>query len=243
MSNLFKWTKDFLTGSKEEDNFDSLSYEELLKKSSEFDFENKKMEEKIKELKKENAFLNNVIIRKNNTKDSQYSNFLKLMEKNLLNMNNTLSNDYSISTFKNFLYNEKIFLGTLDEDDIKYLTKKDKDKEIDWEKEKEDYLLKQEILQKNLKDLYSNMFITKDNKKNKNIIIKNDNENEKKEEEINNKNNENKSNYEEKQKNKNISKENNYMNNYYNNFNGNKKEKESNILEEFLFNEDNYNEN
>ena len=233
MDYFFKRTKnikDFLTGSSEEDNFESLSFEELLRKSSEFDFGNKKMEEKIKELERENRFLNNIIIRKNNNKkDSEYYNFLKLMENNLLYLKNDIlsTNDYSTSTFKNFLYNEKIFLGTLEEDDINYLTKRDKDNKLNWKKDKGNYLIKQEILQNNLKALYSNMFITKYSRK---IGEKKEKENK-----DNKKKNENKTIINEKQKNKMITKEKNYMNNYNNNnYIVNKNENISDFLDDLL---------
>ena len=232
MDYFFKRTKnikDFLTGSSEADNFESLSYEELLRKSSEFDFGNKKMAEKIKELERENSFLNNIIIRKNNNKkDSEYYNFLKLMENNLLHLKNDIqsTNDYSTNTFKNFLYNEKIFLGTLEEDDINYLAKRDKDNKLNWEKDKDNYLIKQEILQKNLKALYSNMFITKYSRK---VGEKREKENK-----DNKKKNENKTIINEKQKNKMVTKEKNYMNNYNNNYIGNKNENISDFLDDLL---------
>ena len=233
MDYFFKRTKnikDFLTGSNGEDNFESFSYEDLLKKSSEFDLGNKKMEEKIKELEKENNFLNNIII--NNSKHSEYSNFLALMESNLLNMKNEIlsNNNYSITEFKNFLYNEKFFLGSLLEDNINYLKKKDKDNKLDWEKHSENFLNNQEILQKNLKVLYSNMFVVKDIKKNKKVIKKLENANE----DINDKKNNNKSNTNEKQKNKSETKKKKFMNIYYNNYNGNKNENISDILEDLL---------
>ena len=232
MDYFFKRTKnikDFLTGSIEEDNFGSLSYEELLRKSSEFDFGNKKMEEKIKELERENSFLNNIIIRKNNNnKDSEYFNFLKLMENNLLDLktNKLSTSNYSTNTFKNFLYNEKIFLGTLEEDDINYLTKRDKDNKLNWEKDKDNYLIKQTILQNNLKALYSNMFITKYSRK---IGHKREKENGDNKKKI-----ENKTIINEKQNNKMVSKEKNYMNNYNNNYIGNKNENISDFLDDLL---------
>lgn len=175
MASLFnfrplKLAKDLIIGSSDEDNFDSLSQEELVKKASELDIENKAMTEKIQKLKNENYLLDNSIIKKNGQNDTEYSHFLELMEKSLLNSKNvTVSNDYSIDTFKKFLYDQNIFLGTLEEDDINYLKKKGEENEFDWEKDKNDYQLKQEILKKNLKELYSNMFIVKNNKPKENI--------------------------------------------------------------------------
>jgi len=227
--NYFKWTKELFTGSGEED-FNSLSQEELVKKASELDFENKQMDEKIEKLQKENSLLNNSIINKNNINQSHYSNFLKLMEINLLNSNdNSLDKNYSINTFKNFLYQDNIFLGTLEEDDIKYLSKKDMNNHFNWEKEKENYLLKQEILQNNLKTLYSNMFIIKENKikiNNNNIIEKEENEKENKVKE------DNKVDDEKPKSNKKL-KENKFMN-PANDYVGTKKDKEVNVFEDIL---------
>ena len=214
MSRLLKWT-NFLTGSNEE-NFESLSHEDLLKRATEVDNENKKLKDEIDKLEEDNSFLNNSIINKNNAKKSEFTNFLYLMEKNLLNSKKSdLNNSYSIDDFKKFLYKEKLFFGTIDEDNINYLSKSESEKEneLNWENEKENNLLKQKLLEKNLKELYSNMFVIKDNKINKK-----------------NKNDE-----------KQILKENNYMNSD-NDYIGKKRDTEtSNILEEFLLNEENEN--
>jgi len=221
MSNIFKWTKDLFTGSNEE-NYEALSHEELLKKASEVDYENKTMKEKIDKLDQQNSLLTNSIINKNNPKKSEYTNFLNLMEKNLLNSKKAdLSKNYSIDAFKKFLYKEKLFFGTIEEDNINYLSKSEKEKEdeLDWEKEKENNLLKQELLEINLKALYSNMFVVKDNRPNK--IFKKESSGEKNE-------------------NKKIFKENRYMN-PYNDYIGKKRDNQVNMLEEFLLNEENEN--
>lgn len=225
--NYLKWTKDLFTGSSGEEDFNSLSQEELVQKASQLDFENKQMEEKLEKMKKENFLLSNSIINKNNKKQSEYSNFLKLMEANLLNLNdNSQNKNYSIDTFKKFLYLENIFQGTLEEDNIKFLPKKkDMNNNFNWEKDKENYQLKQEIIQNNLKALYSNMFIIKENKIN-NIIEKDENTKE-------NKVNEDSKKDDVKQKSNNSLKENKFMN-PDSNYIGAKKDKEVNVFEDIL---------
>ena len=149
-----------------EENFDSLSYDILLKRASEIDDENKKMEEKINQLTKENSFLNNSIINSNNTK-SEFSKFLLLMQNNLLDIkDNKNGKETTIDSFKKYLYSDELLFGTLEENDIKYLKSFEKNK-LDWINKKEALQLRQDILQKNLKELYSNMFSIMENQLNK----------------------------------------------------------------------------
>ena len=176
-----------IIGSNGEENFEKLSFEDLLKKASSVDLDNKNIQKKLKSLNEENILLKNSIIKSNNHQNSEFSNFLKLSEKNLLNSQD--NNGYSIDNFKKFLYDNNLFYGTLEENDINYL----KNREINWDNEKENYLLKQEILQKNLKALYSNLFVPKAHEYKKNVIKKEKKENNKEEEKIdNNKKKENK---------------------------------------------------
>ena len=149
-----------------EENFNSLSHDNLLKRASEIDAENKKMEEKINQLSKENSLLNNSIINSSNTK-SEFSKFLLLMQNNLLNIkSNKNIKETSIDSFKKYLYNDDLLFGTLEENDISYLKSFDKNK-LDWTNKKETHQLRQEILEKNLKELYSNMFSIMENQLNK----------------------------------------------------------------------------
>ena len=149
-----------------EENFNSLSHDNLLKRASEIDAENKKIEEKINQLTKENSLLNNSIINSSNTK-SEYSKFLLLMQNNLLNIkSNKNVKETSIDSFKKYLYNDDLLFGTLEENDINYLKSFDKNK-LDWTNKKEAHQLRQDILEKNLKELYSNMFSIMENQLNK----------------------------------------------------------------------------
>ncbi len=249
MTTLFSWSKGILFGgsSNKEVDYESLSYEDLLKKASEIEFDNNKMNQKISEIQKENNILKNSIIKKNDN-HSEYSKFLNLMEKNLLNITkNNMPNDYSIDKFKNFLYNEHIMLGTLEEDQVNYLMNSNVGNNLNWNDKKEEYLLKQNIFEKNLKELYSNMIISKINKsyrnnKNKNIKKEEDKkennnkekekENDKKEEKIiNNDNNSN--------KNLNIFLNEKINMNPINEYIGKKKENEVNVLEDMLLKDKN----
>ena len=149
-----------------EENFDSLSHDNLLKRASEIDAENKKMEEKIKQISKENSFLNNSIINSKNNK-SEFSKFLLLMQNNLLNIKSSKNEkETTIDSFKKYLYNDDLMFGTLEENDISYLKSFDK-KKLDWTNKKETHQLRQDILEKNLKELYSNMFSIMENQLNK----------------------------------------------------------------------------
>ena len=223
---VFDYFKTFI-GSNGEENLEKLSFDDLLKKASSIDSDNQDMKKKLNNLNEENTLLKNSIIN-NNNQNSEFSKFLKLMEINLLNLQD--NNAYSINDFKKFLYDKNLFYGTLEEDDIHYLNKR----ELKWDNEKENYLLGQEILQKNLKILYSNMFIPRDNKKQIN-------ENKQEEKNIQQKKKE-KENNGEKKNNNNINKE--IFKKYNNDLNFTKKDKEEevNIFADFLL-EENNNEN
>lgn len=237
MNNLLSWPK-FFRGSNEEENIESLSHEALLKRASEIEYENDNMKKRINELMNETNLLNNSIINKNNNQ-SEYSKFLDLMQKNLLNIcNNNKNNNYDIDTFKKFLYRDSLMYGTMEEDKENYLVKSDKENKLDWENKKENYLLKQNIFEKNLKELYSHMIMSNANitnnknktNKTKNINTNKDEDKKHKEElEININKDVNKKNLNEKL-NMNIMDE----------FIGKKKEEEVNVLENILFNEDNF---
>jgi len=238
--NFTKGISSFLDFSKKEEDIESLSYDELLRKVSEINSENVSLQNSIKEISKENYLLTNSIINNNNTNNSEFSKFLNLMQINLLHkISNNNTRPYTNEDFKKFLYKEKLFYGCLDEDDINILLKAKKDNILEWDNDqnKEKNKLKQEILEKNLKNLYSNMFTVKVNKKeeNKNKKIEDENINRKKNENID-KNVPKK----EKKKDKKIFDDKLYsnfqMNNY--NLNENKQEKKTNLLEDLIFNDD-----
>ena len=188
--NLTKSFSNFLDFGNNEQDLNSLSYEELLKKVSLINSENTSLQNSISEISKENYLLDNSIVNDNNKNNSEFSKFLNLMQINLLNNKNSNDIHYSNNDFKNFLYKEKMFYGCLDENDVNFLIKAKKDNKLEWDDKKkiDKNKLKQEILEKNLKNLYSNIFSVKvshkknDKEKNKNLIRKENNE-------INNNNN------------------------------------------------------
>ena len=76
------------------------------------------------------------------------------MQINLLNNKNNNDIHYSNNDFKNFLYKEKMFYGSLDENDVNFLIKAKKENKLEWDDKKkiDKNKLKQEILEKNLKN-------------------------------------------------------------------------------------------
>ena len=249
MSHIFKWTKDlFGGGSKEEEDLESLTYDELLKRASELEYENNQMDNKICKLNQENDLLSNSIINKNN-ENSVFAKFLLLMENNLLNKNNEAINSNStIDLLKQYLYDKKMFFGIIEEEKAEYLIKDDKNKNLDWKNNKEVYHLSQEILQKNIKELCSNMFITKDNKRSEKIhkVISKEEDNKEKEKEpiIEQIKNNDIINKEDTHKKRRITEDRNFMKSDIDFIGKKKKENEVNVYEDFLLNEDdNDNEN
>jgi len=171
--NFTKGLTNFLDFGNNDEDLNTLSHEELLRKVSSINQENNNLQKSINEISKENYLLDNSIVNDNNKKNSEFSKFLNLMQMSLIqDKNNKNNNDikYTNKDFKKFLYKEQLFYGCLDENDIDILLKAKKDNKIEWDNkaQKEKYKLKQEILEKNLKNLYSNIFAIKvNNKKNK----------------------------------------------------------------------------
>ena len=240
--NFTKGLTNFLDFGNTDDDLNSLSQEELLRKVSSINQENLSLQKSINEISKENYLLNNSIVNDNNKKNSEFSKFLNLMQVNLIHNKNNNDIKYTNKDFKKFLYKEKMFYGCLDENDIDILLKAKKDNKIQWDEKaiKEKNKLKQEILEKNLKNLYSNIFAIKvSNKKNKKEKkeIKDNNG-------INNNNNiiknENKDGEKKKDKGKRLFEENKFLDLNMNKglYENKKNEKEVNMLEELIFNDD-----
>ena len=240
--NFTKGLTNFLDFGNTDDDLNSLSQEELLRKVSSINQENLSLQKSINEISKENYLLNNSIVNDNNKKNSEFSKFLNLMQVNLIHNKNNNDIKYTNKDFKKFLYKEKMFYGCLDENDIDILLKAKKDNKIQWDEKaiKEKNKLKQEILEKNLKNLYSNIFAIKvSNKKNKKEKkeIKDNNG-------INNNNNiiknENKDGEKKKDKGKRLFEENKFLDLNMNKglYENKKNEKEVNKLEEIIFNDD-----
>ena len=238
--NFTKGLTNFLDFGNTDDDLNSLSQEELLRKVSSINQENLSLQKSINEISKENYLLNNSIVNDNNKKNSEFSKFLNLMQVNLIHNKNNSDIKYTNKDFKKFLYKEKMFYGCLDENDIDILLKAKKDNKIEWDEKtiKEKNKLKQEILEKNLKNLYSNIFAIKvSNKKNKK---------EKKEiKEIKESNNniimkENKDDEKKKDKGKRLFEENKFLDLNMNKglYENKKNENEVNMLEKLIFNDD-----
>ena len=236
--NFTKGLTNFLDFGNTDDDLNSLSQEELLRKVSSINQENLSLQKSINEISKENYLLNNSIVNDNNKKNSEFSKFLNLMQVNLIHNKNNNDIKYTNKDFKKFLYKEKMFYGCLDENDIDILLKAKKDNKIEWDEKtiKEKNKLKQEILEKNLKNLYSNIFAIKvSNKKNKKEIKDSNG--------VNNNNiikNENKDDEKKKVKGKKLFEENKFLDLNMNKglYENKKNENEVNMLEELIFNDD-----
>ena len=197
--NFTKGLTNLLDFGNNDKDLDSLSHEELLRKVSLINKENTSLQKSINEISKENYLLENSIVNDNNKKNSHFSKFLNLMQVNLTHDKNKVNNNiiYTNKDFKKFLYKEKLFYGCLEENDIDILIKAKKENKLEWDDKikKEKNKLKQEILEKNLKSLYSNIFAVKvknkknNKEKNKNLIEKENDEIKEAKEKNNNENN------------------------------------------------------
>ena len=240
--NFTKGLTNFLDFGSNNDDLSSLPKEELLKKVSLINSENSSLQKSINEISKENSLLQNSIINDKNKNNSEFSKFLNLMQINLLHNNNSSNINYTNNDFKKFLYKEKLFYGCLDENDTDILLKAKKENKLEWDDKKirEKNKLKQEILEKNLKTLYSNLFTNKTNKKripkDKDITPNKKENDDNKKDKSDNISNINNSKNEKKEEKKSVD-ENKYQN-YKNNKSNEKEKSGSNILENLIFNQD-----
>ena len=102
--NFTKGLTNFLDFGNTDDDLNSLSQEELLRKVSSINQENLSLQKSINEISKENYLLNNSIVNDNNKKNSEFSKFLNLMQVNLIHNKNNNDIKYTNKDFKKFLY-------------------------------------------------------------------------------------------------------------------------------------------
>jgi len=226
---LFQKLNDFLNinNVQNDEKFNEMSKEELTNVASILSDENKKLKEKMNLIMNENNLLKNSIIN-NSEKNSEFGKIYNDLKETFLNFDDNENNNKNLNNFKTFLYNQFLFYGGIEEDDVNFINQININNDEEWEKNHEIFLFKQKILERNYNEIFRNLLISKEIN---NLIGKKNNENNKNNNENNeNKNennNENKLN-EEKIKNEN---NNNFNNNNFNN-NFNNLIKEEKVLKE-----------
>ena len=180
---IFGTITNFLGGGSaegEETDYNSLPYEKLLLKASEIKAETNKMKSKVDKFNTENNILKNSII--NNSTNGAESKFGLLYN----NMKNSYlkqkSTNFDINDFKNYLCKQKLFYGISNEDNINFI--KLKEIKDDWSDNKNEYLFRQNMLERNLNEFYQKILVSKELNsqfKKKNLLINENNEKNKKE--------------------------------------------------------------
>ena len=135
-------------------NFINKTHEELVDIASTFADENHIIKEQINTLMKENELLKNSIISNGSEKSSTFGKFYKDMKNTLLNIDDESAKEEG-DGFKQFLYDQFLFYGGLEEEDIHNLNQMNFS-DAEWEKSREIYMFKQNILFKNIQ--YSDGF-------------------------------------------------------------------------------------
>ena len=209
---LFQKLNDFLNinNVQNDEKFNEMSKEELTNVASILSDENKKLKEKMNLIMNENNLLKNSIIN-NSEKNSEFGKIYNDLKETFLNFDDNENNNKNLNNFKTFLYNQFLFYGGIEEDDVNFINQININNDEEWEKNHEIFLFKQKILERNYNEIFRNLLISKEIN---NLIGKKNNfNNENKEKNFINENNENKN--EEKI----IKNENNNFNNNFNNFN------------------------
>ena len=226
---LFQKLNDFLNinNVQNDEKFNEMSKEELTNVASILSDENKKLKEKMNLIMNENNLLKNSIIN-NSEKNSEFGKIYNDLKETFLNFDDNENNNKNLNNFKTFLYNQFLFYGGIEEDDVNFINQININNDEEWEKNHEIFLFKQKILERNYNEIFRNLLISKEIN---NLIGKKNNFNnenkENKEKNFINENNENK-NEEKIIKNEN----NNFNNNNFNNNNFNNLIKEEKVLKE-----------
>lgn len=160
--------------------FTDMSHEDLLSTASILQEEYDILKKNYGNLEKENKLLKNSVINNSSEQDSQFGKFYNNFKSVILDDNATT--DKNLNDFKSFLYNEYLFYGGIEENDVNFLNQIKINEDSDWENNKNVFLFKQKILERNYREIFNNFLISNEinkflqkNNKNKNFVKINDN--------------------------------------------------------------------
>lgn len=160
--------------------FTDMSHEDLVSTASILQEEYDNLKKNYGNLEKENKLLKNSVINNSSDQDSQFGKFYNNFKSVILDDNATT--DKNLNDFKSFLYNEYLFYGGIEENDVNFLNQIKINEDSDWENNKNVFLFKQKILERNYREIFNNLLISNEinkflqkNNKNKNPIKVKDN--------------------------------------------------------------------
>lgn len=174
----FRKNLGILTGKHEQtihEKFTDMSHEDLLSTASILQEEYDILKKNYGNLEKENKLLKNSVINNSSEQDSQFGKFYNNFKSVILDDNTTI--DKNLNDFKSFLYNEYLFYGGIEENDVNFLNQIKINEDSDWENNKNVFLFKQKILERNYREIFNNFLISNEinrflqkNNKNKNLV-------------------------------------------------------------------------
>ena len=161
--NLFNKVTDIfgLKNQLTEENYENMTKEQLVKTTSYLNNENKSIKSELTNIINENNLLNNSVINNSENNSSQFGKFFLDIKNSFFN---DQYNDYykDLNSFKAFLYDNNLFYGGLEENDVNLLKKKKINIDENWNDNKNAFLFKQKLLDRNYKELFKNLFKSKE---------------------------------------------------------------------------------
>ena len=140
--------------------YEKMEREELVNVASNLNIENKALKNNLEEKIKENKQLKNSILNSNDN-SSGFNKFFNEIKTTFLNPedDNDFDKKYS-KQFKNFLFDQYFFYGGIEEDEINFLNQINVNKDEDYQNNKDIFLFKQKILERNYNELIRNLLIS-----------------------------------------------------------------------------------
>ena len=140
--------------------YEKMGREELVNVSSNLNIENKALKDNLDEKIKENKQLKNSILNSNEN-SSGFDKFFNEIKTTFLNPEDEDDFDKKYTNqFKNFLFDQYFFYGGIEEDEINFLNQINVNKDQDYQNNKDIFLFKQKILERNYNELIRNLLIS-----------------------------------------------------------------------------------
>ena len=178
MNNLFKVFFD-------NEDYNKMTKEQLVPIATNLNNQNQELKNNLKSIMDDSALLNNSIINNSNDNNTQFGKMFIDLKKSLLTYENGKNINNNSYEFKKYLYKNNLFFGGIEEDNINLLKEIKVKQDDEWLNNKNNLLFKQKLLERNYKELFRNLLLSKEFN---NILDKplNDNSNKKQNNVLNN---------------------------------------------------------
>ena len=168
MNNLFK-----ALGFDNED-YNKMSKEQLVPIATNLKNQNQELKNNLKNIIDECSLLKNSIINNSNDNNTQFGKMFIDLKNSLLTYENGKNINNNSIEFKKYLYKNNLFYGGIEEDNINLLKEIKVKQDDEWKNNKDSLLFKQKLLERNYKELFRNLLLSKEFN---NILDKTSNEN------------------------------------------------------------------